>query len=52
MTRVRIPVDSIPWNLFLITTGSLIFAMGVRAVAMPHEFIFVGNDVFAILLNQ
>ena len=30
---------SIPWNLFLITTGSIIIALGLKGIALQHAFI-------------
>ncbi len=30
---------SIPWNLFLISAGSIILALGLKGIAFPHAFI-------------
>lgn len=41
---------SIPWNLFLITLGSLLFAIGLKAIAIPHGFITGGISGLGLLL--
>lgn len=46
----RLQTYTIPWNLFLITAGSIIFAVGVKAVALPHEFISGGMTGLCLLL--
>ena len=42
LKKLRLQTLTIPWNLFLISAGSFIFAIGVKAVAMPQEFISGG----------
>ncbi|SBW00329.1 conserved membrane hypothetical protein [uncultured delta proteobacterium] len=33
---------SIPWNIFLLTVGGIIYAFGLKAFAVPHELISGG----------
>ena len=48
--RIRLQTFAIPWNLFLILTGSFVFAVGVKAVALPHEFISGGISGLCLLI--
>ena len=48
--RLRLQTLTIPWNLFLIAVGSLVFAIGVKAVALPHEFISGGMSGLSLLV--
>jgi len=41
---------SIPWNLFLITMGNLILAMGLKSIIIPHGMITGGFSGLGILL--
>ncbi len=41
---------SIPWNLFLITLGSLIFAVGLKGIIIPHGMITGGFSGMGLLL--
>ncbi len=41
---------SIPWNLFLITLGSLISALGIKGVLIPHNMITGGFSGLGLLL--
>ncbi len=41
---------SIPWNLFLITLGSIIFSIGLKAIVIPHGMITGGFSGLGILL--
>jgi uncharacterized membrane-anchored protein YitT (DUF2179 family) len=41
---------SLPWNLFLITLGSIIFGIGLTAIAIPHGFITGGVSGLGLLL--
>lgn len=50
LKRLRLQTLSIPWNLFLISVGSFVFAIGVKAVALPHEFISGGMSGLALLV--
>lgn len=50
LNRMRLQTYTIPWNLFLISIGSAIFAVGVKAVAMPHEFISGGMSGLCLLI--
>ncbi len=34
--------ESVWWNLFLLTIGSAFYAVGVQAVALPHQFVTGG----------
>ena len=38
------------WNLLLIFIGSFVFAVGVKAVALPHEFISGGMSGLCLLI--
>ena len=50
LKRLRLQTLTIPWNLFLISMGSLVFAIGVKAVALPHEFISGGMSGLSLLV--
>jgi len=41
---------SIPWNLFLITLGSIIFSIGLKAIVIPNGMITGGFSGTGILL--
>lgn len=41
---------SIPWNLFLITIGSLLFALGLKGIVIPHGMITGGFSGLGLLL--
>ncbi len=41
---------SILWNLFLITTGTFLLGVGVKAIAIPHGFITGGMSGLGLLL--
>lgn len=41
---------SIPWNIFLLTVGGICFSFGLKAFAVPHEFISGGLFGAAMLL--
>ncbi|WP_300460406.1 YitT family protein [Desulfobacula sp.] len=41
---------SIPWNIFLITLGSIIFGIGVKAVVIPNGLITGGFSGASILI--
>ena len=41
---------SIPWNLFLITLGSVILAVGLKSIIIPHGMITGGFSGLSILL--
>ena len=43
-------IYSVPYNLLLITAGSVIFSIGVKAMALPHELITGGISGLALLL--
>lgn len=48
---VRSFAKGVPWNLFLLTLGCGLFALGVKAIAIPHEFISGGVFGTALLIN-
>ena len=48
---VRTFAKGVPWNLFLLTVGCGLFALGVKAIAIPHEFISGGVFGTALLLH-
>jgi uncharacterized membrane-anchored protein YitT (DUF2179 family) len=41
---------SVPWNLFLITLGSIILAVGLKSIIIPHGMITGGISGLSILL--
>lgn len=41
---------SIPWNLFLITVGCLIFGIGLKGIVIPHGMITGGFSGLGLLL--
>ena len=41
---------SIPWNLFLITAGSLLFGIGLKGIVIPHGMITGGFSGLGLLL--
>lgn len=43
-------VNSIPWNLFLITLGSLVYSAGINGVVIHHNFITSGIYGLALLI--
>ncbi|MEE4364182.1 MAG: YitT family protein [Desulfotignum sp.] len=43
-------VYSIPWNLFLITLGSLILAVGIKGIIIPHGMITGGFSGLGLLI--
>lgn len=48
--RLRNLTYSIPWNLWLLMAGSAIFAVGLKAVAMPYGLITGGVSGLGLLL--
>ena len=44
-------IFSILWNLILITTGSIVYAIGVKAIAFQHGFVNGGIFGLSLLLN-
>ena len=47
---IRHHTYSMPYNLLLITAGAVIFSIGVKAIALPHELITGGISGLALLL--
>ncbi|MCP3954699.1 MAG: YitT family protein [Desulfobacterales bacterium] len=41
---------SIPWNLFLVTMGTFLLGVGVKAIAIPHGFITGGMSGMGLLI--
>lgn len=54
MVKIKIPrhryAYSIPWNLALITVGAVLFAVGLKSIAIPHGFITGGISGLGLLL--
>ena len=50
MERKRRYMYSIPWNLMLMTVGGVIFAIGLKAIVIPHGFITGGISGLGLLL--
>ena len=50
LKKLRLQTLTVPWNLLLISAGSLVFAIGVKAVAMPQEFISGGMSGLCLLI--
>ena len=51
MTTLSRPyLYGIPYNLFLITTGAVIFGIGVKCIALPHGFIAGGMAGLGLLI--
>jgi uncharacterized membrane-anchored protein YitT (DUF2179 family) len=42
-------ISSVLWNLLLISTGSVIFAIGLKSIAIPHGFITGGISGLSLL---
>ena len=42
-------ISSIAWNLLLITAGSFVFGIGLKAIAIPHGFITGGISGVSLL---
>ncbi len=42
---------SVAWNLILITTGSVLFSLGAKAIVLPHGFIAGGVFGVALLIH-
>ena len=46
---------SMPWNLFLLTLGGVISALGLKCIAIPHEFIssgLLGTGIFVYYVTD
>lgn len=43
-------IFSIPYNILLITIGSIVYGIGVNAIAMPHGFISGGFSGLSLLI--
>lgn len=50
MFKNRRLLFSVPYNLFLITAGSVIFGIGLKAIAVPHGLITGGVSGLGLLL--
>ncbi|NLW80983.1 MAG: YitT family protein [Desulfovibrionales bacterium] len=48
--KLRMYAFSIPWNLFLLSAGSVLVALGIKAVAVPHGLISGGVSGIGLLL--
>ena len=51
MEKLRPYLFTVPANLALITAGSLVFAVGLKAIALPHGFISGGIAGLSLLLH-
>jgi len=49
-SKLRLYAYSIPWNIFLLTVGSLLVAMSIKSVAVPHGFVTGGVSGIALLI--
>jgi uncharacterized membrane-anchored protein YitT (DUF2179 family) len=43
-------INSIPWNLLLLTAGSAVFGIGIKAIAVPNGFITGGISGVGLLI--
>jgi uncharacterized membrane-anchored protein YitT (DUF2179 family) len=43
-------LSSVAWNLFLITAGAVVFAIGLNGIAVPHKFITGGTTGVSLLI--
>jgi uncharacterized membrane-anchored protein YitT (DUF2179 family) len=43
-------ISSVVWNLFLITAGSIIFAIGLKSIAIPQGFVTGGISGLTLLV--
>lgn len=48
--RFRKITFGIPWNIFLLTLGSLLIAFSIKAIAVPHGLLAGGMGGFGLLL--
>ena len=48
--KVRQLTYTIPYNLLLITVGSAVFGIGLKGIALPHEFISGGLSGLCLLV--
>lgn len=49
-TTLRSYSFSVPWNLFLLSFGSCLIALGIKAVAVPHGLVTGGISGISLLL--
>jgi uncharacterized membrane-anchored protein YitT (DUF2179 family) len=49
-TKLRLFAYSIPWNLALLTVGSFLVAVSIKAVAVPHGLVSGGVSGIGLLL--
>ena len=50
MDKLRRFAFSIPWNLTLLTVGSFLVAMSIKALSVPHGLVTGGVSGIALLL--
>jgi uncharacterized membrane-anchored protein YitT (DUF2179 family) len=48
--KLRLYAYSVPWNMFLLTVGSLLVALSIKAVAVPHGLVTGGVSGIGLLL--
>jgi len=49
-TNKKAIVFSVAWNLILLTTGAVVLAIGIKAIAIPHGFITGGFSGLSLLI--
>ena len=49
-TKLRMYAYSVPWNLFLLTVGSVFVALAIKSVAVPHGLVSGGVSGVSLLL--
>ncbi len=42
---------SVPWNIFLLTAGSALLAIGIQAASVPHQLISGGITGLGLLFT-
>lgn len=50
ISRYKNQISSVTWNLLLITAGSILFSIGLKAIAIPHGFITGGVSGVSLLI--
>lgn len=48
--KIRDLTYSVPWNVLMITIGAFVFSFGIKALAIPQEFITGGVNGVALIL--
>jgi len=50
MIKIRKHMFKVPWNLMLITIGTIISGIGIKAITVPHGFITGGASGLSLLI--